>query len=167
MSSLPADDPFCCVIRQCDVLPSARGIVVEKPNIVRIPVVDAGVAKANFYVLREGCASLDLEVGRRISDLESTPEDLKLTFTKARARSHEMIIVSPFSPWFEVFGREMSAAERAIAEAISEEMMQHVLETRSMGQSFGIPIVSAGPDDIISHVIQQYLKAKHQGKAQL
>ncbi|MFX0099148.1 MAG: DUF58 domain-containing protein [Candidatus Hodarchaeota archaeon] len=102
-----------------------------------------------------------------ISDLESTQEDLKLAFTKARARSHEMIIVSPFSPWFEVFGREMSAAERAIAEAISEEMMQHVLETKSMGQSFGIPIVSAGPDDIISHVIQQYLKAKHQGKAQL
>lgn len=102
-----------------------------------------------------------------ISDLEATAEDVKLTFSKARAMSHELIVISPFSPWFEVFGRELTPAERAIAEAISEEMMQHVLEVRQTAQSFGIPVISVGPDDIISRSIEEYLKAKAQGKALL
>ncbi|MHA1370457.1 MAG: DUF58 domain-containing protein, partial [Promethearchaeota archaeon] len=102
-----------------------------------------------------------------LSDLESTIEDLRIMFTKARTRGHELIVISPFSPWFEVFGKEFSAAERAIAEAISEEMMQHILEAQSVARSYGISIVSVGPDDIIARAIQEYLKAKHKGKAQI
>ncbi|MHA1683122.1 MAG: DUF58 domain-containing protein [Promethearchaeota archaeon] len=102
-----------------------------------------------------------------ISDLEAPIDDIKVMFTKARARSHELLVISPFSPWFEVFGREMTSSERAIAEAISEEMMQHILEARQNAQSYGIPIISAGPDDIIQRTLDEYLKAKQKGKAQL
>ncbi len=100
-----------------------------------------------------------------ISDMEAPVEDIRMAFTKVRARSHELIVITPFSPWFEVFGREFKPVERALAEAISEEMMQHVLEVRQIGQSFGFPVIPAGPDDIIGKVIDEYLKAKSQGKA--
>nr|MDO8114062.1 DUF58 domain-containing protein [Candidatus Sigynarchaeota archaeon] len=102
-----------------------------------------------------------------ISDLETTIEEIKAMFTKVRARGHELIVISPFSPWFEVLGREMKPAERGLAEAISEEMMQHILEAKKNAQSSGIPIISAGPDDIIQRTIEEYLKAKSKGKAQL
>lgn len=102
-----------------------------------------------------------------ITDLESTMDDIKMMYTKVRARSHEMIVISPFSPWFEVFGKELTPAQRGIAEAISEEMMQHILEAKQVARSFGIPLLSVGPDDIIARTLQEYLKAKAKGKAQL
>lgn len=102
-----------------------------------------------------------------LSDMEAPHEDINLMYKKARARSHELLIISPFSPWFEIFGREMTPAERGIAEAISEEMMQHILEARQKARSFGIPLISVGPDNIIDRTINEYLKAKQKGKAQL
>ncbi|HME53350.1 MAG TPA: DUF58 domain-containing protein [Candidatus Lokiarchaeia archaeon] len=102
-----------------------------------------------------------------ISDLEAPIEEIKTMFTKVRARGHELIVISPFSPWFEVFGRELTPAERALAEAISEEMMQHVLEAKQIAQPFGIPVINAGPDDIIQNTIEEYLHAKAKGKAQI
>ncbi|MHA1792492.1 MAG: DUF58 domain-containing protein [Promethearchaeota archaeon] len=102
-----------------------------------------------------------------LSDLEAPMNDIRLMFTKARARSHELLVISPFSPWFEVLGKELTPAERAIAEAISEEMMQHALESKQIAQSLGIPVINVGPDDIISQTLQEYLKAKAKGKAQL
>ncbi len=102
-----------------------------------------------------------------ISDLEAPIEEIKIMFTKVRARSHELIVISPFSPWFEIFGRDLTPAERAIAEAISEEMMQHILETKQNAQSMGIPIISVGPDDIIQRTIEEYLHAKAKGKGLL
>ncbi|MEX2680266.1 MAG: DUF58 domain-containing protein [Candidatus Sigynarchaeota archaeon] len=102
-----------------------------------------------------------------ISDLEAPIEELKVMFTKVRARSHEIVVISPFSPWFEIFGRDLKPAERAIAEAISEEMMQHVLEVKQNAQPMGIPIIPVGPDDIIERTIEEYLHAKARGKALL
>jgi uncharacterized protein (DUF58 family) len=102
-----------------------------------------------------------------LSDLEAPIEEIKIMFSKLRARSHELIVISPFSPWFEIFGRDLTPAERAIAEAISEEMMQHILEVKQNAQSMGIPIISVGPDDIIQRTIEEYLHAKAKGKALL
>lgn len=102
-----------------------------------------------------------------ISDLESPIDEIRTMFTKVRARSHELIVISPFSPWFEVFGRELTPAERALAEAISEEMMQHVLEAKQIAQPFGVPVINAGPDDIIQNTLEEYLHAKAKGKALL
>src|SRR5208337_5568488 len=56
-----------------------------------------------------------------LSDLEAPIEEIRKVFSKARARNHELIVISPFSPWFEIFGKEMKPVETAIAEAISEE----------------------------------------------
>lgn len=102
-----------------------------------------------------------------ISDLEAPLDEIKIAFSKLRARSHELIVIAPFSPWFEIFGREMKPAERAIAEAISEEMMQHVLTVKQNAESMGIPVISVGPDDIIQRSIEEYLHAKAKGKGLL
>jgi uncharacterized protein (DUF58 family) len=102
-----------------------------------------------------------------LSDLEAPIEEIQKMFSKVRARNHELIVISPFSPWFEIFGKELKPVEIAIAEAISEEMMQHILESRQEAQKFGYPISSVGPTDIIAKTIDEYLDAKVKGKAQL
>jgi uncharacterized protein (DUF58 family) len=102
-----------------------------------------------------------------LSDLEAPIDEMRKMFSKVRARNHELIVMSPFSPWFEIFGKELKPVETAIAEAISEEMMQHILEAKQEAQKFGYPISSVGPTDIIAKTIEEYLDAKVKGKAQL
>ncbi|TFF93205.1 MAG: DUF58 domain-containing protein [Promethearchaeota archaeon] len=100
-----------------------------------------------------------------ISDLESDSQEITKAIKKLIPFNHTVIIINPFSPWFEVHEVNLSSTDKALAEAISEEMMEHILKVSQNLKRMGVRRVSVGPDDMMDHVIRQYLDVKKKGKA--
>jgi len=100
-----------------------------------------------------------------ITDLEQPTEDIIKGIKKIVMWKHSLVIISPFSPWFEIHEVDLSSSDKALAEAISEEMMENILTIRQNARALGVPILSVGPDDMMHAIISQYLEAKKKGKA--
>ncbi|TFG03519.1 MAG: DUF58 domain-containing protein [Promethearchaeota archaeon] len=100
-----------------------------------------------------------------ISDLESNTKEITMAIKKLIPFNHTIFIINPFSPWFEIHEIDLSATDKALAEAISEEMMEHVLTIRQETRKFGVNITSVGPDDMMHQVLKNYLDAKKKGSA--
>ncbi len=62
-----------------------------------------------------------------ISDLEADPKEISNAIKKLAPFNHTIIIINPFSPWFEIHEIDLSSTDKALAEAISEAMMEHIL----------------------------------------
>ncbi len=100
-----------------------------------------------------------------ISDLESPIKEIGQGIRKLVPFNHSIIIVNPFSPWFEIHEIDLSSTDKALAEAISEEMMEHILKVKQDIRNLGINIVTVGPDDMMNQVLGTYMEAKKKGKA--
>lgn len=100
-----------------------------------------------------------------ISDLESDTKEIGKAIRKLIPFNHTIIIVNPFSPWFEIHETDLSSTDKALAEAISEEMMEHILTLRQELRRLGVNIITVGPDDMINQVLKNYLEAKKRGSA--
>ena len=100
-----------------------------------------------------------------ISDLEIESKEINMALRKLVPFNHTIIVINPFSPWFEIHEIDLSTTDKALAEAISEEMMEHILTIRHELRNYGINIVTVGPDDIMAQVINKYLEAKKKGSA--
>lgn len=100
-----------------------------------------------------------------ISDLEARPSQIREGLKKLRQLEHSVIVINPFAPWFEIMETDLTATDKALAEAIAEEMMEHVLEVRNDARPYGIPILTVGPDEIMNRVLTEYNEAKKKGKA--
>jgi uncharacterized protein (DUF58 family) len=100
-----------------------------------------------------------------ISDLEADSQKIADAVRKLIPFNHTVIIINPFSPWFEVHEVNLSSTDKALAEAISEEMMEHILKVSQKVKRMGVRRISVGPDDMMDQVIRQYLDVKKKGKA--
>ncbi len=100
-----------------------------------------------------------------ISDLEVESKQISIAIRKLIPFNHTVIIFNPFSPWFEIHEIDLSSTDKALAEAISEEMMEHILKIRHEVRNYGINLVTVGPDDIMKQVLKNYLEAKKKGFA--
>jgi uncharacterized protein (DUF58 family) len=100
-----------------------------------------------------------------ISDLEQPSEDIIKGIKKIVMWKHSLVVISPFSPWFEIHEVDLAPSDKALAEAISEEMMEHILKVKQSVRSFAVPIISVGPDDMMHAILSEYLEAKKKGKA--
>ena len=100
-----------------------------------------------------------------ITDLESNPKEISEAIRKLMPFNHTVIIINPFSPWFEIHEIDLSSTDKALAEAISEEMMEHILLIRQAVRNVGVSIVTCGPDDMMNQVLSNYMDAKKKGKA--
>ncbi len=100
-----------------------------------------------------------------ISDLESPIKEIGQGIRKLVPFNHSIIIINPFSPWFEIHEIDLSTTDKALAEAISEEMMEHILKVKQDIRNLGINIVTVGPDDMMTQVLGTYMEAKKKGKA--
>ena len=100
-----------------------------------------------------------------ISDLEEDSQKIADAVRKLIPFNHTVIIINPFSPWFEVHEVNLSSTDKALAEAISEEMMEHILKISQKVKRMGVRRISVGPDDMMDQVIRQYLDVKKKGKA--
>jgi uncharacterized protein (DUF58 family) len=101
-----------------------------------------------------------------ITDLEVAEKDVIASIRKLRTFGHIVIVISPFSPWFEIHELELTATDKALAEAISEEMIQHVLTIKKDAQKLAVPVISVAPDDMFNVIMSEYEEAKRKGKAE-
>ena len=62
-----------------------------------------------------------------ISDLEADSKIINEGIRKLIPFNHTVFIINPFSPWFEIHEVDLTSTDKALAEAISEEMMEHIL----------------------------------------
>lgn len=100
-----------------------------------------------------------------ISDLESDAKQIKMAIRKLIPHNHTVIIINPFSPWFEIHEIDLSSTDKALAEAISEEMMEHILTIKQEVRTLGINLLTVGPDDMMNQVLKSYLESKKKGAA--
>jgi uncharacterized protein (DUF58 family) len=99
------------------------------------------------------------------SDLEADPKAITQAIKKLIPFNHTVIIINPFSPWFEIHEIDLSSTDKALAEAISEAMMEHILTIRQTIRNLGVNIITCGPDDIMNQVLGNYMEAKKKGRA--
>jgi len=100
-----------------------------------------------------------------ISDFESNAKEISSAIGKLVPFNHTIIIFNIFSPWFEIHEIDLSSTDKALAEAISEEMMEHVLIIRQELRNLGVNFITVGPDDMMNKVLDNYLTAKKKGSA--
>ncbi len=100
-----------------------------------------------------------------ISDLESNPKEISQAIKKLVPFNHTIIIINPFSPWFEIHEIDLSSTDKALAEAISEEMMEHIVIIKQDFRNLGINLITCGPDDMMNQVLSNYMEAKKKGRA--
>ena len=100
-----------------------------------------------------------------ISDLETSPKEIGQAIRKLIPFNHTVIIINPFSPWFEIHEIDLSSTDKALAEAISEEMMEHIISVKQEVRNLGVNIITVGPDDMMNQVLGNYMEAKKKGSA--
>ncbi|MBY8987050.1 MAG: DUF58 domain-containing protein [Candidatus Lokiarchaeota archaeon] len=100
-----------------------------------------------------------------ISDLEASPKEVGQAIRKLIPLNHTVIIINPFSPWFEIHEIDLSSTDKALAEAISEEMMEHIIRIKQEVRNLGVNIITVGPDDMMNQVLGKYMEAKKKGSA--
>lgn len=100
-----------------------------------------------------------------ISDLEASVKEIRDGIKKLIPFGHTIIVINPFSPWFEIHEVDLSSTDKALAEAIAEEMMEHIIGIKQDARNLGINLVTVGPDDMMNKVMSNYLEAKKKGKA--
>ncbi|MHA1226145.1 MAG: DUF58 domain-containing protein [Candidatus Hodarchaeales archaeon] len=109
------------------------------------------VPRASFYVF--------------ITDLESSDSEIFTEAAKrARSMKNHITVISPFGPLFETKLTDLTATERAIAEAIFEEYLGYRKQVEDNLRGLGVEIINVGPDDILPNVIKTYLEGKNVGK---
>ncbi|MCF2141121.1 MAG: DUF58 domain-containing protein [Candidatus Lokiarchaeota archaeon] len=123
-------------------------------------------AKEIFWSMEEFSRNFDKRsLVFLITDLEVAGVDIIAAVRKLKSYGHAVVVVAPFSPWFEIHELELSYIDKALAEAISEEMMLHVLQVRKDCQKLLVPVISVAPDDMFDVIVNQYQNAKQKGKA--
>ncbi|MHA1273938.1 MAG: DUF58 domain-containing protein [Promethearchaeota archaeon] len=100
-----------------------------------------------------------------ISDLEADTKFVIEGIKKLIPFNHTIIIINPFSPWFEIHEVDLTSTDKALAEAIAEEMMEHILTIKQNIRNLGVNLITTGPDDFMNQVLKNYLEAKKKGAA--
>jgi len=100
-----------------------------------------------------------------ISDLEADNKEISQAIKKLIPFNHTVVIINPFSPWFEIHEIDLSSTDKALAEAISEEMMEHILIIKQEVKNLGVNIITVAPDEMLQQVLNFYMEAKKKGRA--
>jgi uncharacterized protein (DUF58 family) len=98
-----------------------------------------------------------------ISDLEGKKKDILDGIRKASAAGYDVIIISPFGPFFEIQNTRLGPTEKALGEAIAEEYYDIRSRLSKDIQRYRAGVISVGPDDFLISVINEYIEAKRRG----
>ena len=98
-----------------------------------------------------------------ISDLESKRKDILDGIRKASAAGFDVIVISPFGPFFEIQNQDLGPTEKALGEAIAEEYFEIRRRLGKDIQRYRAGVLSVGPDDFLITVINEYIEAKRRG----
>jgi len=98
-----------------------------------------------------------------LSDLEGKPKDILDGIRKASAVGFDVIVISPFGPFFEIQNTRLGPIEKALGEAIAEEYYSIRRRISKDIQRYRAGVISVGPDDFLVTVINEYIEAKRRG----
>ncbi|MBK5112542.1 MAG: DUF58 domain-containing protein [Candidatus Heimdallarchaeota archaeon] len=98
-----------------------------------------------------------------ITDLEGKKKDILDGVRKASAAGFDVIIMSPFGPFFEIQNTRLGPTEKALGEAIAEEYFDIRSRLSRDIQRYRAGVISVGPDDFLISVINEYIEAKRRG----
>ncbi|MFW9922707.1 MAG: DUF58 domain-containing protein, partial [Candidatus Thorarchaeota archaeon] len=98
-----------------------------------------------------------------ISDLEGSARDVLDGIRKASAAGFDVVIISPFGPFFEIQNTRLGPVEKALGEAIAEEYFEIRRILSKDIQRYRAGVISVGPDDFLVTVINEYIEAKRRG----
>ena len=111
---------------------------------------------ANFLIPRMGKASYVII----LSDLEGNQNDFLEAIKMYRSHKHRLFVISPFGPWFESRGYDLSPTDRMIGEAIQVGLVSKRKELFKLLQNFNATAISVGPDDMLANVMAEFQKLK-------
>jgi uncharacterized protein (DUF58 family) len=97
-----------------------------------------------------------------LTDLEGSLQPLLESVKLIKARGSELLIISPFTPWFEA-ELYSSPVEKVLAVAVAEEFYENRQKKIFELNKYMIPVLNVGPEDYIPTVMAAYLKAKKRG----
>ena len=95
-----------------------------------------------------------------LSDCESNRARFERGIRLARGYKHNVLVIAPFGPWFEIEEIYLTPVERALGEAVVHRLLEeHNALTRSL-RRLGVDCIHVGPGDFLPTVLSEYLKAK-------
>lgn len=100
-----------------------------------------------------------------LTDMEESSKFFVQALMLARSYDNEVILISPFGPFFEAKTAKM--LDTALLEAISEELWERRVNLKKQLGKMKINAIDVSPQDFFPTVIQEYLAAKKKGGAGL
>ena len=82
---------------------------------------------------------------------------------RARARKHNITLLSPFGPWFEIVSQQLSPLEQMIGYAMVEKQLGERQNMFKMLRRYDAVSISVGPDDFLPTVMAQFNRMQRQG----
>ncbi|MFW9851461.1 MAG: DUF58 domain-containing protein [Candidatus Thorarchaeota archaeon] len=98
-----------------------------------------------------------------LSDLESNPQKVVNAVRRARARKHNITVISPFGPWFEIVSQQLTPVEQMIGHAMVEKQLGERQNMFKILRRYDTTSVSVGPDDFLPTVMSQFNRMQRQG----
>ncbi|MHA1396667.1 MAG: DUF58 domain-containing protein [Candidatus Heimdallarchaeaceae archaeon] len=124
------------------------------------PQDEADLEVAIDYVLQRVKRAAYLVV---ISDLESHPQRVINAIRRARARKHNITVISPFGPWFEIVSQQLSPVEQMIGYAMVEKQLGERHNLYKLLRRYDTVSISVGPEDFLPTVMAQFNRMQRQG----
>ncbi|MCG3222487.1 MAG: DUF58 domain-containing protein [Candidatus Heimdallarchaeota archaeon] len=124
------------------------------------PQGEADMEVAIEYVLQRVKRAAYIVV---ISDLESNPQKVINAVRRARARKHNITVISPFGPWFEIVSQQLSPVEQMIGHAMVEKQLGERQNMFKLLRRYDSTSVSVGPDDFLPTIMAQFNRMQRQG----
>lgn len=100
-----------------------------------------------------------------LTDMEESSQFFLQAILLARSYDNEVILISPFGPFFEA--QTAKTVDLALLEAISEELWERRSEFKKQIGRMDVNAIDVSPQDFFPRVIQEYLEAKKKGGAGL
>ena len=98
-----------------------------------------------------------------LTDLESHPDRLVRAVRRARAQKHNITVISPFGPWFEIVSQQLSPVEQMISHAMVEKHLGERQNMFKLLRRYDSVSISVGPDDFLPTIMAQFNRMQRQG----
>lgn len=98
-----------------------------------------------------------------LTDLESHPDRLVRAVRRARAQKHNITVISPFGPWFEIVSQQLSPVEQMIGHAMVEKQLGERQNMFKLLRRYDSVSISVGPDDFLPTIMAQFNRMQRQG----
>ncbi len=98
-----------------------------------------------------------------LTDLESHPDRLVKAVRRARAQKHNITVISPFGPWFEIVSQQLSPVEQMIGHAMVEKQLGERQNMFKLLRRYDSVSISVGPDDFLPTIMAQFNRMQRQG----